>query len=148
MSLPKDVDRVRVRILRDGVQRYGKTFHVDPAQSLRLQIPSTIAIVAGDDPNDTVEVQVVSTRSALTCAATPGAVLRIPINHFEGNYVCSPETLARLQQSFGYAGELELHGCQVGAGREGDALLRGLASALDVPVSASSSYQSPLLPLT
>jgi phosphoribosylformylglycinamidine synthase len=24
-------------------------------------------------------------------------VLRVPINHFEGNYTCSPETLAELQ---------------------------------------------------
>ena len=33
----------------------------------------------------------------LTSAARTGDVLRIPINHFEGNYVCSPETLAELQ---------------------------------------------------
>ena len=26
-----------------------------------------------------------------------GAILRIPINHFEGNYICSPRTLAELQ---------------------------------------------------
>ena len=26
-----------------------------------------------------------------------GEVLRLPINHFEGNYTCSPETLAELQ---------------------------------------------------
>ena len=45
----------------------------------------------------TVEVRVESTASTLTSAATVGAVLRIPINHFEGNYTCSPETLAELQ---------------------------------------------------
>ena len=45
----------------------------------------------------TVEVRVESTDSALTCAAEPGAVLRVPINHFEGNYTCSPETLAELR---------------------------------------------------
>ena len=33
----------------------------------------------------------------LTSGARTGDVLRIPINHFEGNYVCSPETLAELQ---------------------------------------------------
>ena len=32
----------------------------------------------------------------LTSGARTGDVLRIPINHFEGNYVCSPETLAEL----------------------------------------------------
>ncbi len=45
---------------------------------------------------DTVELEVVSTRSVLTNQATVGAVLRIPINHFEGNYVCDDATLARL----------------------------------------------------
>jgi phosphoribosylformylglycinamidine synthase len=45
----------------------------------------------------TVELRVETTRSVLTREADPGAVLRIPINHFEGNYVCSPETLDRLR---------------------------------------------------
>jgi phosphoribosylformylglycinamidine synthase subunit PurQ / glutaminase len=45
---------------------------------------------------DTVELEVVSTRSALTNRATAGAVLRVPINHFEGNYVCDDATLRRL----------------------------------------------------
>jgi phosphoribosylformylglycinamidine synthase I len=45
---------------------------------------------------DTVELEVVSTRSVLTNRATPGAVLRIPINHFEGNYVCDADTLRQL----------------------------------------------------
>jgi len=46
---------------------------------------------------DMVEVTVVSTRSALTCSAERDAVLRIPINHFEGNYTCDTATLERLQ---------------------------------------------------
>jgi phosphoribosylformylglycinamidine synthase len=45
---------------------------------------------------DTVELEVVSTRSVLTHLAEPGARLRIPINHFEGNYVCDPDTLRAL----------------------------------------------------
>ena len=45
----------------------------------------------------TVELRVESTRSALTCEAEQGAVLRVPINHFEGNYTCSPDTLAELR---------------------------------------------------
>ena len=44
----------------------------------------------------TVELRVESTRSALTAEATVGDVLRVPINHFEGNYTCSPETLRQL----------------------------------------------------
>jgi phosphoribosylformylglycinamidine synthase subunit PurQ / glutaminase len=45
---------------------------------------------------DTVELRVETTRSALTGLAHAGAVLRIPINHFEGNYVCDADTLRRL----------------------------------------------------
>jgi phosphoribosylformylglycinamidine synthase len=45
----------------------------------------------------TVELRVESSRSALTCATEAGAVLRVPINHFEGNYTCSSETLAELR---------------------------------------------------
>ena len=44
----------------------------------------------------TVELRVESTDSVLTSAADLGAVLRVPINHFEGNFTCSPETLAEL----------------------------------------------------
>ena len=44
----------------------------------------------------TVELAVCSTRSALTAEAEVGQVLRIPINHFEGNFTCDDETLARL----------------------------------------------------
>src|SRR4051794_18593804 len=43
---------------------------------------------------DTVELRVETTASALTNQAEAGRVLRIPINHFEGNYTCSPEVLA------------------------------------------------------
>lgn len=35
--------------------------------------------------------------SALTGSCEIGQVLRLPINHFEGNYTCGPETLARLR---------------------------------------------------
>jgi phosphoribosylformylglycinamidine synthase len=42
-------------------------------------------------------LRVESTDSVLTSAASVGDVLRVPINHFEGNYTCSPETLASLQ---------------------------------------------------
>ena len=45
----------------------------------------------------TVEVRVDSTRSVLTSRASPGQVLHLPINHFEGNYTCSERTLAELR---------------------------------------------------
>jgi phosphoribosylformylglycinamidine synthase len=45
----------------------------------------------------TVGLRVESTDSVLTSAANIGDVLRVPINHFEGNYTCSAETLAQLR---------------------------------------------------
>ncbi len=44
-----------------------------------------------------VSVRVENRESSLTSAASVGDVLRLPINHFEGNYTCSPETLAELR---------------------------------------------------
>ncbi len=45
----------------------------------------------------TVEVEVVTDRSALTVGVPIGTRLHIPINHFEGNYTCDAATLAELQ---------------------------------------------------
>jgi phosphoribosylformylglycinamidine synthase subunit PurQ / glutaminase len=44
----------------------------------------------------TATLRVESTNSVLTSAASVGQVLRVPINHFEGNYTCSTDTLAEL----------------------------------------------------
>jgi phosphoribosylformylglycinamidine synthase len=46
---------------------------------------------------ETVEVRVETTTTVLTNQARIGDVLRIPINHFEGNYVCDHRTLAQLR---------------------------------------------------
>jgi len=43
------------------------------------------------------QLRVETTNSVLTRAAAKGAVLSIPINHFEGNYTCDAETLAQLR---------------------------------------------------
>jgi phosphoribosylformylglycinamidine synthase len=45
----------------------------------------------------TTGVEVASSRSVLTAGVEPGTVLRIPINHFEGNYTCDERTLAELR---------------------------------------------------
>ncbi len=42
------------------------------------------------------DLVVASNRSVLTTECVVGETLRIPINHFEGNYTCDAETLARL----------------------------------------------------
>jgi phosphoribosylformylglycinamidine synthase len=44
-----------------------------------------------------VEIEVVSEGSVLTRGVPTGTVLRIPINHFEGNYTVDPETLEALE---------------------------------------------------
>ncbi|MBV8559861.1 MAG: phosphoribosylformylglycinamidine synthase subunit PurQ, partial [Acidimicrobiia bacterium] len=44
-----------------------------------------------------VDVRVDSTKSALTSGAPSGQVLRLPINHFEGNYTCDQRTLEELR---------------------------------------------------
>jgi phosphoribosylformylglycinamidine synthase len=45
----------------------------------------------------TVAIRVESTNSVLTSEAELGAVLRVPINHFEGNYTCDAATLDELR---------------------------------------------------
>src|SRR5690606_22648924 len=42
-------------------------------------------------------LRVESSNSVLTRDIPVGTALRIPINHFEGNFTCSPETLAQLR---------------------------------------------------
>ena len=46
-----------------------------------------------------VEVRVENTSTAFTRTAEPGHVLRIPINHFEGNWYCDEATLDRLRSN-------------------------------------------------
>ena len=43
-------------------------------------------------------IDLVSTSNVLGRHAKAGDRLRIPINHFEGNYVCSPEVLNQLEE--------------------------------------------------
>jgi len=45
----------------------------------------------------TVDVRVDGDRSVLTAGVERGRTLRLPINHFEGNYTCSEDTLAELR---------------------------------------------------
>jgi phosphoribosylformylglycinamidine synthase len=46
---------------------------------------------------ETVECRVETRRSVLTAGVAPGTILRLPINHFEGNYICDAATLERLR---------------------------------------------------
>ena len=44
------------------------------------------------------ELEVASDRSALTAGVEVGRHLRVPVNHFEGNYTASPEVLHALEE--------------------------------------------------
>ncbi|TDB37886.1 MAG: phosphoribosylformylglycinamidine synthase subunit PurQ [Actinobacteria bacterium] len=48
--------------------------------------------------------------------AAPGTLLRIPINHNEGNYICDPDTLARMEAS----GQIVLRYCESDGSRAED----------------------------
>jgi phosphoribosylformylglycinamidine synthase subunit PurQ / glutaminase len=45
----------------------------------------------------TVDIRVETDRTVLTSGIEPGTVLSVPINHFEGNYICDAQTLAELR---------------------------------------------------
>lgn len=45
----------------------------------------------------TVDLRVETTTTVLTSLTTVGQILRVPINHFEGNYVCDQPTLDALR---------------------------------------------------
>jgi len=46
-----------------------------------------------------VELVTANDRSSLTSGVPVGTRLRVPINHFEGSYIASPEVLARLEDN-------------------------------------------------
>ena len=46
---------------------------------------------------ETVELRVETTTTPLSSRARKGQLVRIPINHFEGNYTCDPRTLDELR---------------------------------------------------
>ena len=45
----------------------------------------------------TVSVRIERSQGFISRSTRPGTVLRLPINHFEGNYICQAETLAELR---------------------------------------------------
>jgi phosphoribosylformylglycinamidine synthase len=44
------------------------------------------------------QIQFASTANVVGLGASVGDLLNIPINHFEGNYVCAKETLKQLEE--------------------------------------------------
>ena len=61
MSIPKDVNRIRLQVFVGAQLRHDETYAVAPEPG-GTKLPATLAIVAGEDPNPTVQVQVIGIR--------------------------------------------------------------------------------------
>lgn len=98
MSLPKDVDQVRIQILVQGRPHFDSTYVVGSGRT-DAKMPATLAIVAGDDPSIPVEIRVLAFRGAArevrtlnktitTIPENRNAILRVPIQ-----WLCAGEVL-------------------------------------------------------
>lgn len=85
MSLPEDVDKVRIEILSFGNVQFANDYDVGPDG---LHIPATLGILAGKDPSSPVTIRVLSRRQGElrtlreVVTTVPGdrtATLRVPI---------------------------------------------------------------------
>ncbi|HEU5076828.1 MAG TPA: hypothetical protein VFU02_21710, partial [Polyangiaceae bacterium] len=61
MSIPKDVNRIRLQVLVGDTLQHDQTYPVAPEPN-GSKLPATLAIVAGDDENPTVQVRVIGIR--------------------------------------------------------------------------------------
>ena len=64
MSLPEDISLVKIKVKAGGATRHDGTYIVDPNQDPFEQLPATLAVVAGEKDNETVELTVTAFRSA------------------------------------------------------------------------------------
>ena len=85
LSLPKDVDKVRIEVASNGKVHFQRDYEVGPEG---LRIPATLGIIAGKDPSVPVTVRVIARKSgelrvlreAITTIPTDRvATLRVPI---------------------------------------------------------------------
>ena len=81
-----------------------KAYYVEPVEDRKLITEAISGMVTGLDPHSTYldadafrELQVGTQGEFGGLGIEVGTELAIPINHFEGNYTCEPETLAELQ---------------------------------------------------
>src|ERR1700722_18670108 len=59
VSIPKDIDTIRMQVLSNGAPLYDQSFAVFPGED-GVKIPATLGIVAGSDPTATVVVRVIA----------------------------------------------------------------------------------------
>src|ERR1700685_3646291 len=60
VSIPKDIDTIRMQVLSMGVALYDESFPIYPGGPAGVKIPATLGIVAGSDPNAPVLVRVIA----------------------------------------------------------------------------------------
>lgn len=98
MSLPKDVDSIRIQILVQGRPHFDASYDVGSGRT-DAKMPATLAIVAGDDPSIPVEIRVLAFRNNAsevrtlnkTITTIPehrNALLRVPIQ-----WLCAGEVV-------------------------------------------------------
>lgn len=87
MALPEDVDQVRIQVSVQGATRFDQTYTVGPERTV-AKMPSTLALVASDDPSEPVEIRVLALRGGeartlnktiTTIPESRVAMLRVPI---------------------------------------------------------------------
>src|SRR5205085_2877762 len=85
MSLPKDIDRIRIQVLIYGRPQYDQEFEAGPGG---VKIPATLSIVAGKDPTAPVTIRVIARQGAksrvlreaiTTVPPDRAAVLKMPV---------------------------------------------------------------------
>lgn len=85
MSIPEDVSHVRIVVLKNGALKFDQKYRVGPNGD---EIPATLGLVASDNPEDTIEVRVLSyqgatvrtlNRAVTTIPQDRIATLRVPI---------------------------------------------------------------------
>jgi hypothetical protein len=62
MSLPDDITRVKIEVKSNGKSLHDHTYIVDPDAAGAEKIPATLAIVAGEEDNQPIELKVIALR--------------------------------------------------------------------------------------
>ncbi|MBI3204846.1 MAG: hypothetical protein HYZ29_25140, partial [Myxococcales bacterium] len=74
MSIPKDVDTIRVEVTADGDMLFGNSYDVGPSG---LRIPATLAVVAGEGKSRPIRIRVMA-RQAGKLRTLREAVTTVP----------------------------------------------------------------------
>jgi hypothetical protein len=138
MSLPEDISIVKIKVKAGGATRHDQTYIVDPNQDDAEKLPATLAVVAGEKENETVELTITALRSAsgggfdartLNKTVTTIPSERIAMLHVPMQWLCTDS----VQEIDGEEGEYE-SSCPEKNGKE-QACIAG--SCKDVKVNSA-----------